>query len=271
MIGRQNYYTFQQYHFSGCSRNFLANIIIQQIFVWCLVISRFYESHKDKKLISIFKKKIIPSLKEYGYAHYIIEVGIKEIQTLVQKEKVLQEEICTNYSGALKGQAITTCVENRGDSSRGKKAWVIREIHVGWRQRGQDILAEAVDVTSHKGVNRDGNCSIIQFIWYVLMMHKFGDKQGMSQRDCVWPVWILVWRRWGIIMQERNVFTWNFNKITTASKVGGGSRDNKWIVKLPWKLIFRDHLVLILFRNYFYQPMLVFLEQVPQAGMMEFN
>lgn len=44
-------------------------------------------------------------------------------------------------------------------------------------------------------------------------------------------------------MQECNMFTWNFNEVTTASKVGGGSRDNKQIVKLPWKLRFRDYIV----------------------------
>lgn len=99
-----------------------------------IVISRFYESHKDKKIICIFKKKIIPSLKEYDYTHYNTEAGVKEIQTLVQKEKVLQEEICPDYSGTLKGEAVSTCAENRGDSSRGRKAGLILKIRVGVRQ-----------------------------------------------------------------------------------------------------------------------------------------
>lgn len=129
------------------------------------------------------------------------------MQTLVQKEKGLQEEICPNYSWALKGESFSTCTKTHSWNSCWFEA-------VGLRK--QDILAKAMDVTSHKSVNRDGNVRIVPFIWHDLMMRKFGDKQVMSPKDCLWPVWILVWRRWGILMQECNMFTWNFNKITMA-------------------------------------------------------
>lgn len=43
--------------------------------------------------------------------------------------------------GALKGEAISTCLENRRDSSRGGKAWLILEIDVGF---GQLVLEDKI-------------------------------------------------------------------------------------------------------------------------------
>ena len=90
--------------------------------------------------------------------------------------------------GAHKREAISTCVENRGDSSGGWKAWLLLEINVGFRQLVLEgkIFQLRQRMWSHKSMNKDGYLRISQFIWYVLM-DKFRDKRGMSCGDCLWP------------------------------------------------------------------------------------
>lgn len=64
-------------------------------------------------------------------------------------------------------------------------------------------------------MNMDGNHSILQLIWYI-MMHKSRDKQGNEFRR-------IVCDQSGFYPEEDgdmkyNVFIWNFSKITIASE-----------------------------------------------------
>lgn len=68
---------------------------------------------------------------------------------------------------------------------------------------------------SHKIMNRDGNRRTLQLIWCI-MMHKSGDKQGMSLEGLSVANLDFSLRDTGFSTHKYDVFIGDFSKITTA-------------------------------------------------------